>query len=190
MAVGGAASGGDRSGTALAAGCVAFIKKVGKGKTLSQDLEADEARRAFGLVLGGGFTPVQLGAFLQALRIKELTQAELDALAEVFRAGAPALPPLRGARTLVLNIASDTGRKGGLVSLLAASLLRRFGVGVGVVRSEPVLSGNRASFEASLALARRIDPDIAMAGETGPAEDAAAHPSRPDGQDAPPLVVA
>ena len=44
---------------------------------------------------------------------------------------------------MVLNLASDTARKGGMASLLAAARLRRFGVGVGVVRSAPVLSGNR-----------------------------------------------
>jgi anthranilate phosphoribosyltransferase len=187
MAADGAA-GGDRSATGAAADPVGFIKKVGKGKTLSQDLDPSEARRAFDLALSGGFTQAQLGAFLQALRIKELTQEELDALAAAFRDRLPALPPLRGARTLALNLASDTSRKGGLASLLAAALLRRFGVGVGAVRSEPVLSGNLASFETSLELARRFDPDIAVADTTGPAEDATARPS-PEGL-APPLVVA
>ena len=69
-------------------------------------------------------------------------------------------PPPPGPPDLVLNLASDTSRKGGLASLPAAALLRRMGVAVGVVRSEPVLSGNRASFELSLDLARRIDPGI------------------------------
>jgi anthranilate phosphoribosyltransferase len=137
-----------------------FVKKVGRGRTLSQDLSRAEADRAFRLLLAGGFSPVQLGAFLQALRIKELTQEELDALAGAFRDGMPRLPSLPGRHALVLNIASDTSRKGGLASLPAAALLRRMGVAVGVVRSEPVLSGNRASFEASLELARRIDPGI------------------------------
>jgi anthranilate phosphoribosyltransferase len=140
---------------------VDFVKKVGKGKTLSADLTAAEAREAFGLLLAGGFAPSQSGAFLQALRIKELSQDELDALAETFRKRMPLLPPLAGARTLVLNLASDTQRKGGLASLLAAHLLPSFGVGVGIVRSEPVLQGNRASFETSLELARALAETMA-----------------------------
>lgn len=135
---------------------VDFVKKVGKGRTLSADLSAEEARAAFDMLLDGAFVPVQAGAFLQALRIKELTQDELDGLAAVFRARTAALPPLAGPRTLVLNLASDTQRKGGLACLPAAFLLPRFGVGVGIVRSEPVLQGNRASFETSLELARKL----------------------------------
>lgn len=144
---------------------VDFVKKVGKGKTLSADLTAAEAREAFGLLLAGGFAPSQSGAFLQALRIKELSQDELDALADTFRARMRPLPPLPGALTLVLNLASDTQRKGGLASLLAAHLLPAFGVGVGIVRSEPVLQGNRASFGTSLELARALAE--AMAGKAG-----------------------
>lgn len=144
---------------------VDFVKKVGKGKTLSADLTASEARMAFTQLLDGGFHPVQAGAFLQALRIKELTQEELDALAEVFRSRTASLKPLAGpdsraagGKTLVLNLASDTQRKGGLASLLAAHLLRRFGIAVGIVRSEPVLQKNRASFEDTWEMAKLLDP--------------------------------
>ncbi|MBW8889887.1 MAG: hypothetical protein JF616_19175 [Fibrobacteres bacterium] len=133
---------------------VEYVKKVGKGKNLSADLDAAEARAAFESLLAGDFAPSQLGAFLQALRIKELTQDELDALADVFRARLRPQSPLAGERTLVLNFASDTQRKGGLASLLAAHLLPAFGIGIGIVRSEPVLQGNRASFDTSLALGR------------------------------------
>lgn len=142
-----------------------FVKKVGKGKTLSADLTGPEARIAFAQLLEGAFHPVQAGAFLQALRIKELTQEELNALADVFQSRMSPLRPLSGAgasgpgdRTLVLNLASDTQRKGGLASLLAAHLLRRFGVAVGVVRSAPVLQKNRASFDGTWDLARLLDP--------------------------------
>jgi len=140
---------------------VDYVKKVGKGKNLSADLGPAEARAAFEALLAGAFAPSQLGAFLQALRIKELTQDELDALADVFRARLRPVSPLEGERTLVLNLASDTQRKGGLASLLAAHLLPAFGIGVGIVRSEPVLQGNRASFENSLALGQALAAGIA-----------------------------
>jgi anthranilate phosphoribosyltransferase len=138
-----------------------FVKKTGKGKTLSADLTAAEARAAFGLLLAGAFAPVQFGAFLQALRIKELTQDELNALADAFRDRMRTPPPLAGGRALVLNLASDTQRKGGLASLLAAHLLPAFGIAVGIVRSEPVLQGNRASFDASLGLGRALAAEFA-----------------------------
>lgn len=154
---------------------VDFVKKVGRGKTLSQDLTAEEARLAFDLLLAGRFSPAQFGAFLQALRIKELTQAELDALAVTFRDRLPAIPGLAPAtggpdagkgsgHSLVLNMASDTARKGGLASLIAAAHLGRLGVAVGVVRSAPVLSGNLASFEDTWALAKGVDPGLRVVG--------------------------
>ena len=152
---------------------VDFVKKVGKGRTLSADLTAAECRIAFNLLLDGAFLPVQAGAFLQALRIKELTQTELDGLADVFRNRLVSRPPLAGAKTLVLNLASDTQRKGGLASLLAAHLLRRFGVAVGVVRSAPVLQKNTASFDLTWELARAFDP----AGPLFPASEPAAVPA-------------
>jgi anthranilate phosphoribosyltransferase len=149
---------------------VDFVKKVGKGRTLSADLTPSESRDAFAMLLDGAFLPVQAGAFLQALRIKELTQAELDGLAGTFRDRMATMPPLSGRHTLVLNLASDTQRKGGLASLLAAHLLRRFGVGVGVVRSTPVLQKNSASFDDTWDLARSLDPS----GPLFPTADAAA----------------
>lgn len=145
------------------------IKKVGRGKTLSQDLNADEARQAFKALLDGQFTPVQFGAFLQALRIKELTQDELNALfaevigrvvvgqvnASIAASGVidrPTAPDM----ALVLNLASDTARKGGLLSLLAARVLSQAlaprNAAVGVLRSDPVMTRNETSYAQTWAL--------------------------------------
>lgn len=133
-----------------------FVKKVGKGKTLAQSLTFAESQFAFNALLDGAFTPAQTGAFLQALRIQELSQAELNGLAQVFADRMDKQPPLEGTVSLVLNMASDTARKGGLVSLLAAQLLSHFKVAVGVVRSAPVLSKNNVSFENSWKLAQNL----------------------------------
>jgi anthranilate phosphoribosyltransferase len=131
----------------------AFVRKVGKGKTLSKSLGRAEAREAFALLLEGGFTDAQAGAFLQALRINELSQDELDGLMDCLLEEQPRALPVLPAGGFTLNLASDTPRKGGYVSLLAAALLAGEGVSVGVVRSEPLLSGNRESWDATWALA-------------------------------------
>ncbi len=127
------------------------IKKVGRGKTLSQNLSTGEAEAAFAALCDARYTPVQFGAFLQALRIKELTQDELNALYCVVRnrlvtTASEANP------YLTLNLASDTARKGGLLSLLAAQVLAHAGLEVAVVRSEPVLSRNRDAYVLTRAL--------------------------------------
>ena len=130
----------------------AFVRKVGKGKTLSKSLDRNEAREAFSLLLGGGFTDAQAGAFLQALRINELSQSELDGLMDCLLAERPAALPALPPGGYTLNLASDTPRKGGYASLLASALLASGGVPVGVVRSEPLLSGNRESWDVTWGL--------------------------------------
>ncbi len=124
----------------------AFVRKVGKGRTLLKSLEQAEAAAAFTLLFRGGFSDAQAGAFLQALRIKELGPQELDGLMDAFRAFQPPIVPALPPGGFVLNLASDTQRKGGYASLLAVALLAREGLPVGVIRSEPVLTGNRASW--------------------------------------------
>jgi anthranilate phosphoribosyltransferase len=160
---------------------VDFVKKVGRGKTLSQDLTPEESRVAFASLLDGAFSPAQTGAFLQALRIKELTQDELDGMMAVLFARMEKRAPLSGDHTLVLNLSSDTARKGGLVSLLAARLLPRFGVGAGVIRSEPVLSKNRKSFDETWALGDALEARL-------PKRDAAVQ--SPGGHAAAPSLIA
>jgi anthranilate phosphoribosyltransferase len=130
----------------------AFVRKVGKGKTLSKSMDRAEAREAFSLLLEGAFTDAQAGAFLQALRINELSQGELEGLMDCLLAEQPAALPALPAGGFTLNLASDTPRKGGYASLLAAAFLAAEGVSIGVVRSEPVLSDNRESWDASWAL--------------------------------------
>jgi anthranilate phosphoribosyltransferase len=130
----------------------AYVRKVGKGRTLLKSLERDEAAAAFSLLLRGGFADSQAGAFLQALRIKELSRDELDGLMDCLLACQPAAVPVLPPGGFTLNLASDTPRKGGYASLLAAALLAGEGLPVGVVRSEPVLSRNRASWDGTWSL--------------------------------------
>ena len=133
-----------------------FVKKVGKGKTLSLPLTFSESQNAFQLLLDGAFTNAQAGAFLQALRIQELSQEELNGLAQVFQSRSGGQRALTGVQTLVLNLASDTQRKGGLVSLLAAKILSEFGIEVGILKSSPVLSKNEKSFNATWKLSEHL----------------------------------
>jgi len=54
-----------------------YVRILGKGKTGSRSLDFDEARSAFTMILRGTVEPVQLGAFLMLLRVKEETPEEL-----------------------------------------------------------------------------------------------------------------
>ncbi|WP_394754360.1 glycosyl transferase family protein [Crenothrix sp.] len=54
-----------------------FIRILGKGKKGSRPLTQDEAYRAMTLIMAGEVLPVQLGAFLMLMRVKEETPEEL-----------------------------------------------------------------------------------------------------------------
>jgi anthranilate phosphoribosyltransferase len=61
------------------------IKTVGTGVRGSRDLTFAEARATMELLLGGGVTPAQSGAFLVAVRIKGESPAELAGFAQAMR---------------------------------------------------------------------------------------------------------
>ena len=57
-----------------------FVKILGKGKRGSRPLTQDEAYRAMAMILADQVEPIQLGAFLMLMRIKEETAEELGDL--------------------------------------------------------------------------------------------------------------
>jgi anthranilate phosphoribosyltransferase len=63
-----------------------YIRALGKGKKGSRSLTQDEARDAFSMVLSGTAEPVQIGAFLMLLRVKEESADELAGFVEAVRA--------------------------------------------------------------------------------------------------------
>ncbi|HOX50272.1 MAG TPA: hypothetical protein PKY05_02200 [Fibrobacteria bacterium] len=114
-----------------------WIKQVGRGKTLARDLDRSQSEQAIGALLEGRFTPAQAGAFLQALRIKETTVDELVGAAQALSARRVRVDLDPGTDPVVVNLAFDTPRKAGVVSLLAAAHLRRLGLCRPVVVWEP-----------------------------------------------------
>ncbi len=67
-----------------------FIRLLGRGKTLSRGLDAQEAEKAFGMMLDGEARPEQIGAFLMLLRMKEETAPEIAGFIRAARARVPA----------------------------------------------------------------------------------------------------
>jgi len=62
-----------------------YIRILGKGKTGTRSLDQDEARLAFGMILRGETEPLQVGAFLMLLRVKEETPEELAGFVQACR---------------------------------------------------------------------------------------------------------
>jgi uroporphyrin-III C-methyltransferase len=72
-----------------------FIRLIGRGKTLSRGLTAEEAERAFAMILDGEARPEQIGALLMLLRMKEESADEIAGFVRAARARLPAPTPPR-----------------------------------------------------------------------------------------------
>ncbi len=102
-----------------------YIQILGKGRRGARDLSQDEAREAMTLILSGAVEPVQLGAFLMLMRVKEETPAEVAGFVQAAR---EALPQPANLLTVDLDWASYAGKRRQLPwHLLAALLLASHG---------------------------------------------------------------
>lgn len=63
-----------------------YVRILGKGKSGSRSLGREEAAAAFGMILREEVEPLQLGAFLMLLRVKEETGEELAGFVDACRA--------------------------------------------------------------------------------------------------------
>ncbi|MCB1703360.1 MAG: glycosyl transferase family protein [Halioglobus sp.] len=74
-----------------------YLRILGKGKTGTRSLTQDEARIAFEMILTGAAEPLQIGAFLMLLRVKEETPEELAGFVQACRSCMIAAPAGLGA---------------------------------------------------------------------------------------------
>lgn len=72
-----------------------YVRILGKGKRGSRSLNRAEACHAMSMILAGEAEPVQVGAFLMLLRVKEETPDELAGFVDAVRSSAGAPPDLR-----------------------------------------------------------------------------------------------
>ena len=62
-----------------------YVRILGKGKTGSRSFDRQEAAAAFSMILRNEVEPLQLGAFLMLLRVKEETGEELAGFVDACR---------------------------------------------------------------------------------------------------------
>lgn len=86
----------------------AYVRILGKGKTGTRALTREEARTAFGMILRNEVEPLQLGAFLMLLRVKEETCEELAGFVQACR---DQMDPARPVGLADLDWASYAGKK-------------------------------------------------------------------------------
>lgn len=97
-----------------------YIRTLGKGKHGSRSLSEDEAHRAMQMILAGEAEPIQLGAFLMLMRVKEETPEEL---AGFVRAVKESLAVPADAPQVQLDWSSYAGKRRHLPWFLLSALL-------------------------------------------------------------------
>ena len=96
-----------------------FIKILGKGKKGSRPLTQDEAYRAMQMILAEQVQPIQLGAFLMLMRIKEETCEELAGFVSAAREHFAFTPSIQ----VDLDWSSYAGKRRHLPWFLLSTLL-------------------------------------------------------------------
>ena len=96
-----------------------FIKILGKGKKGARPLTQDEAYRAMKMILADEVLPIQLGAFLMLMRIKEETSEELAGFVQAARESLSHAPSLQ----VDLDWSSYAGKRRHLPWFLLSTLL-------------------------------------------------------------------
>ena len=128
----------------------ALIQKVSRAETLDED----EAERALDLLSAGTATPVQMGAFLMALRVRGETVSELTGAARLMRARMTSVDAPPGS----VDIVGTGGDSHGTYNVSTCAALVAAGAGLSVAkhgnRSVSSLSG---ASDVLTALGVRID---------------------------------
>ena len=103
-----------------------IVRILGKGKKGSRPLTQDEAYRAMKMILADEVLPIQLGAFLMLMRVKEETAEELAGFAQAgreFFQKAPLFEGGLGGFAVDLDWSSYAGKRRHLPWFLLAALL-------------------------------------------------------------------
>lgn len=99
----------------------ALIAKIAKGPKASKDLTWEESKQAIKALIEGDATPVQVGAFLVAMRFKMESVTELAAFTAAARHYVPPLPVSRDLP--LVDVPSYAGKRDTFHALIAASIV-------------------------------------------------------------------
>ena len=123
-----------------------------------QRLTRAEAEGAFEIIMSGGATPSQIGAFLMALRLRGETVDEIAGAATILRAKVAHVPAPPGA----IDIVGTGGDASGTLNISTAAALVVAGCGVPVAKhGNRALSSKSGAADVLAALGVDIDADFA-----------------------------
>ncbi|MSO53675.1 MAG: anthranilate phosphoribosyltransferase [Rhodospirillales bacterium] len=132
-----------------------LLALVATGKSLS----ADEAERAFDIIMSGEATPAQIGAFLMALRVRGETVDEITGAVRIMRAKATPIEAPPDA----IDVVGTGGDASGTFNVSTAAAIVVAGAGVPVAKhGNRALSSKTGSADVLKALGVDLDCDLSL----------------------------
>ena len=132
-----------------------LLATVADGNSLS----AEEAEDAFGIIMSGGATDAQIGAFLMALRVRGETVDEITGAVRTMRAKALAVKAPAGA----MDVVGTGGDGSGTYNISTAAAIVVAGCGVPVAKhGNKALSSKSGAADVLAALGVNIDADLGL----------------------------
>ena len=131
------------------------LAKLAAGERLS----ADEAEKAFDIIMSGAATEAQIGAFLMALRVRGETVDEITGAVRAMRAKALAVKAPAGA----IDVVGTGGDGSGTYNISTAAAIVVAACGVPVAKhGNKALSSKSGAADVLAALGVNIDADMAL----------------------------
>ncbi len=132
-----------------------LLAKVAGGDALSEH----EAETAFDIIMSGGATPAQIGAFLMALRVRGETVDEITAAARIMRAKALHIAAPEDA----IDVVGTGGDGSGTLNVSTGAAIVVAGCGVKVAKhGNRALSSRAGAADVLGALGVNIDADMSL----------------------------
>ena len=118
-----------------------------------------EAEAAFEIIMTGGATPSQIGAFLMALRLRGETVDEITAAAQIMRAKVSGIEAPPGA----MDIVGTGGDNSGTLNISTGAALVVAGAGVPIAKhGNRALSSKAGAADVLMALGVNVEADFAL----------------------------
>jgi len=131
------------------------LARLAAGTRLSQP----EAEEAFEIIMSGGATPSQIGAFLMALRLRGETVDEITAAARIMRAKVAHVEAPPGA----IDIVGTGGDASGTLNISTGAALTVAGAGVPIAKhGNRALSSKSGAADVLKELGVNLDADFAL----------------------------
>lgn len=140
-----------------------ILAKIAKGPKVSKDLTWEESKQAIKALIEGEATPVQVGAFLIAMRFKMESVTELAAFTAAARQYVPPLPISR--ELALVDVPSYAGKQDTFHALIAASIVAASAGAAVLMHGYDGVPGRPGSAGVLKALGIPIDSDSKVVAE-------------------------